>query len=352
MLLKTSPFKIGIVSGVISNKCIPVEEYCKGYATEKKIKRTIRETGFKKISIAEDGVSTSDMCFQAADTMINAYGIDKSSIGALIFVSQTPDYMAPSTAFVLQKRLGLSHNVIVFDVNIGCPGFVYGVYLGSTVLSSLDDDQKVLICCGDVASSYFVNPTVFGARAISADAAACALLEKDMVSGGNVLFNIDSYGDRFDTIYIPNGGMRHPRTTVDGVLDKNNPNNFSVMDGLGVLDFTLNEVPRNIETLLSELKIPKDDIGLCLFHQPNYQLIKALQERLELPIDKVVFNSQNIGNVSSASIPLLLTEIGDNWSEYANKNALISGFGMGMAVASVFLNLESTVCMNTMKYKM
>ena len=352
MLLKTSPFKIGIVSGVVSNKCIPVEEYCSGYATEKKIRRTIKETGFKRISIAEDGVTTSDMCFQAAESMLNTYNIDKSSIGGLIFISQTPDYIAPATAFVLQKRLGLSHDVIAFDVNLGCPGFPYGLYLGSTMLSSLNDDKKVLLCCGDIASSYFVNSTVFAARAITADAGCCVLLEHDSTGEGSVWFNIDSFGDKSDTLYIPNGGMRHPRTTVDGILDKRNPDNFSVMDGLAVLDFTLNEVPKNIERLISHLDIEKEELGLCLFHQPNYQLIKALQESLGMPKEKVIFNSQNIGNASSASIPLLLTEMSDEWDKQKNKKALISGFGMGMAVASVILDLNSTVCMKTMKYNM
>ena len=352
MLLSVKPFKVGIVSGVISNRCIPVEEYCSGYASDKKIRRTIKETGFKSLSIAEDGVVTSDLCFQAAELALNTYGIDKKSIGGLIFVSQTPDYIAPSTAFVLQKRLGLSHDIIAFDVNLGCPGFVYGLFLASTMLSSLSGDKKILLCCGDVASSYFVDSTVFAARAITADAGCCVLVEHNSTDEGNLWFNIDSYGDKSNALYVPNGGMRHPRTTIDGVLDKNNPNNFSVMDGLAVLDFTLNEVPKNIETLLSHLSVEKEELGLCLFHQPNYQLVKALQERLGLPKEKVIFNSQNIGNASSASIPLVLTELSDDWDKQNNKRALISGFGVGMAVASVVLDLNSTVCMKTIKYDM
>ncbi|MBR3622976.1 MAG: ketoacyl-ACP synthase III [Selenomonadaceae bacterium] len=350
MLLKSYPFKISIVAGVVSNQSVSVEEYCRGYASEKKIARTIRETGFKKLSIVKPGITTADMCFQAVRAMLDNYDIDKNSIGALIFVSQTPDYIAPSTAFVLQKKLGLSHDIVAFDVNLGCPGFVYGLYLGGIILSSLAENKKVLLCCGDVSSHYFVNSTVFAARAISADGAACVLLDRDSEGNGNIFFNIDSYGDKFHSLYVPNGGMKSPRTTVDGVLDQNNPDNFSMMDGLEVLNFTLDEVPKNIETLISFLKIKKEDIDVCLFHQPNHQLIKALQENLGMSKDKVIFNSQNIGNASSASIPLLLTEAGDGWKSYKSKNVLISGFGMGMAVASVVLNLDSTVCMNTMKY--
>lgn len=351
MLFKTNSFKLSAVAGVVSDKAIPVDEYCCGYASEKKIKRTIKETGFKRISIIEEGITTSDMCYQAAEVLIKNYGIDKRNIGGLIFISQTPDYIAPSTAFVLQKRLNLSNDIIAFDVNLGCPGFVYGLYLGSMILSSLSDEKSVLVCCGDVASSYFANSEVFAARAITADAGSCILLERDSTHKGDVWFNIDSYGDKFNALYVPNGGMRHPRTTIDGIVDKNNPKNFSVMDGLSVLDFTLNEVPNNIEELITYLGIKKEELDLCFFHQPNYQLVKALQEKLYLNDDKVVFNSCNIGNASSASIPLLMTEMSNDWSNIKRKKVLISGFGMGMAVGTVILNLDSTICIKTIKYK-
>lgn len=350
MLLKTNPFKVSVVAGVVSNNKVPVEEYCRGYATEKKINRTIRETGFQKLSIVDEGIATSDLCLQAAETIFDQYNIDRECIGGLIFISQTPDYLAPSTAFVLQHRLGLSHDLIAFDVNLGCPGFVYGLYLGGSLLPSLSEDKKVLICCGDVASSYFVNSNVFATRAITADAGCCVLLERDLYSNESIWFSIDSYGEKFDKLYVPNGGMRSPRTTIDGELDSSNPKNFSAMDGLSILDFTLNEVPRNIEKLVSYLKIHKEEIGMYLFHQPNHQLIKALQDQLGILGDKVIFNSQHIGNASSASIPLLMTEIGDEWHRCDNRKVLLSGFGMGMAVASVVLNLESAKCIKTMYY--
>ncbi len=347
MFLKVKPFKISMVAGVVSKKIIPVEKYCEGLGTEKKIKRLIKDTGFQKLSIAEPGVCASDMCCQAAEKILESARIDRKSIGALIFISQTPDYLAPSTAYVLQKRLNLPSSLVAFDVNLGCSGFVYGLYISSMLLSSMDN-KKVLLCCGDVCSSA-MNPASPGKRAITGDAGTCVLLEPDL-NGKDNIFNIDSYGERFDALYVPNGGRRNPLTMRDNKVDEENQDNFSVMDGLAILDFSMNEVYGNIKELLAYRNIEQSDVGTVLFHQPNYILIKALQDRLRFSSEQVIHNSQNIGNTSSASIPLLLTEIGDDWRKRNNSVVLLSGFGIGLSVASLVLNMEETVCIKTMEY--
>lgn len=348
MILNVNPFRISMVAGVISNKIISVEDLCGGFGSEKKIKRLIRDTGFQKLSIAEPGVCSSDMCYQAAEYILDSANIDRNSIGALIFVSQTPDYMAPSTAFVLQKRLGLSDSLVAFDINLGCSGFVYGLYMASMILSSMND-KKVLLCCGDVCSSV-MNPLSPGKRAITGDAGSCVLLEPCPHEGARILFNINSYGEKFDALYAPNGGARNPYTMKNGEIDRDNPENFSMMDGLAILDFAMNEVCSNMSSLLKAGNINVSDIGAFLLHQPNYILIKSIKEKFELTDEQLIYNSQNIGNTSSASIPLLLTELGEEWGRRDNHLSLLSGFGIGLSVASVIMDLKETVCLKTLQY--
>ncbi len=348
MFLSVTPFRIKMVAGVVSERTVPVEEYCNGLGSEKKIKRLIKDTGFHNLSIAEPGVCASDMCFQAAEKVLESAQLDKNSIGALIFVSQTPDYFAPSTAYVLQKRLGLSNSLVAFDINLGCSGFVYGLYVCAMILATMSN-KKALLCCGDVCSSA-MNPSSPGKRAITGDAGTCVLVESVTAKQNDVYFNIDSYGERYNALYVPNGGSRNPFTIKNNAIEQGNPNNFSVMDGLAVLDFTMNEVCNNIKKLFEFNRVEFNEIGAVLLHQPNLILIKSIQEKLGFSEEQLICNSQDIGNTSSASIPLLLTELGEAWNERVNTYSLLSGFGIGLSVASVLLDLQDTVCLKTMKY--
>ena len=122
------------------------------------------------------------------------------------------------------------------------------------------------------------------------------------------------------------------------------------MDGAAIMDFTLFEVVDNIEGIICAAQISKDEIGAYLFHQPQKMLINDMAEKLGLNPEKVIQNAQHIGNANSASIPLLLTEIGADWNKRANKKVLMSGFGVGLSVASTILNLDDLKVMETEKY--
>ena len=123
-----------------------------------------------------------------------------------------------------------------------------------------------------------------------------------------------------------------------------------LMDGAAIMDFTLFEVVDNIEGLICAAQISKEEIGAYLFHQPQKMLVNDMSEKLGLNPESVIQNAQHIGNTSSASIPLLLTEIGSTWNSRANKKVLMSGFGVGLSVASTILNLDNLKVMETQKY--
>ena len=256
----------------------------------------------------------------------------------------------PATAYILQDRLKLPNNLVAFDVNLGCSGFVYGLYLASSILNNLGD-KKVMICCGDVQPRN-KKPKETGVGALLGDAGACIIISKSCNSDPTI-FNINSYGEHWSSLIKLKSDSRYSKKFPKDILavEKENREDFIFMDGMVITDFTINEVPANIEELLLAANLSKDDIGTYLFHQPQKLLIDSLTERLAINPESVIFNSQHIGNTSSASIPLLLTEMGEEWNTRANKKVLMSGFGVGLSVASVIIDLDSTICLETRKYE-
>lgn len=348
MIVKTFPINLECVSSVISKNIVPVEEYCAGLASPKKLRKIIDGTGFESLSIADIDVCCSDMCFQAANHIFNEGGISKDSIGALIFISQSQDYRNPATAYILQDRLKLNSDLIVFDISLGCSGFVYGLYVAASILSNLDD-KKVMICCGDVDNWRHEKPQNTSDAVIFGDAGACAVVSKKN-SNEKILFNFNSYGDKWNYLYSEYGGTRRIKNIAAGNSIETDEKN-SYMNGMAVMDFTICEVVENIKKLLAVSNIDKNDIGAYLFHQPQKLLIDGMIDGLGVVPETVICNAQHIGNTSSASIPLLLTEIGREWSKRANKKVLMSGFGVGLSVASVIMDLDDTICLGTKKYE-
>ena len=347
MITTTTPICLEGVAAVVSQNIVPVEEYCSGLASPKKLRKIIAGTGFEKLSIADPDVCCSDMCFQAAEHLFNEGGFSKADVGAIIFVSQSQDYRNPATAYILQKRLGLNSDLIAFDITLGCSGFVYGLYVAASILSGLD--KKVLLCVGDVWLWRHKKPTSTSGAVLNGDAGACAVISKKP-SEEKLMFNIKSYGERWKALYSEDGGSRfiknHAADKFAAIEDA-----VSFMDGMGIMDFTLNEVVDNINELLTAARINRADIGAYLFHQPQKLLINDMADKLQLNPNSVIFNSQHIGNTSSASIPLLLTEIGSAWKVRDNKKVLMSGFGVGLSIASTVMDLNDLICLETKHYE-
>ncbi len=352
MVINTTPIHLDGVAAVISDKIISVEEYCEGIASPKKLHKLIATTGFESLSIADVDVCCSDMCFQAAEHLFNEGGFDRDSIDALIFVTQSPDHLVPATAYILQDRLHLKSDLLAFNIDLGCSGFVYGLYVAASMLSSADV-RRVMLCCGDI-SNRIKKPKTTERGVIFGDAGACAIVSRDNAEV-KTTFAIHSYGDRWQALYSERFGCRYESNIAAGKYESDEngqpPKRRSYMDGMGIMDFTLNEVVENINGLLAAANVDRNDIGAYLFHQPQKLLVDDLAKALNLNPESVIANAQHIGNTSSASIPLLLTEIGAAWSERSNKKVLMSGFGVGLSVASCIMDLDDLTVLKTKHYQ-
>jgi 3-oxoacyl-[acyl-carrier-protein] synthase-3 len=315
---------ISNIACALPKTSISVKDYAAGLLDERAAKRMSKGTGFVSLRISPNNVTSADLCVAAAKNIFANY--DKRSIDAVIFVTQTPDYYLPATSHVIQNILGLNHGIFCLDVNEGCSGYVHGLYLASLLVNA-NQCKRVLLLAGDTISKL-TSPNDRATRCIFGDAGTASIIESGVHS---LSVNINTYGERAKAIIVENS--RH-RTSKDPILDK-----YLYLDGMGIMNFTLNEVPENIEALLKYTNLCKADITLFACHQANKLILASLAEKLQVPNGKLPFIAENIGNTSSASIPILLNFVTD---KSKLKKVLCSGFGVGLSVESCIYDFSDT----------
>lgn len=324
--------------------CVPSKvEYNKdlGYfMSEEEIQKAIQNIGIEERRVAEKDVCASDLCFKAAEKLMEDNNIDKSTIDALIFVSQTSDYHQPATAPILQYRLGLSKGTLSFDINLACSGYVYGLST-AYAYACQPGINRVLLLVGETMSKIVsrrdkVNTPLFG------DAGTATLVEKGEY--GKSVFSLHSDGSGSEVMMIPDGGFRNP-TTADSLAEETDSNGdvrtrlqFR-MDGMAVFNFGMSEEPRDVKNLLAEAGLELSQLDLLIYHQANKFMTDFFTKWLKFDKAKTPYSIRKFGNTSSASIPLtVVTEVKEKYPE--RKNVIFSGFGAGLSWGSVLLDLR------------
>lgn len=339
MLFTVENAALDVVAAYVSKNRVTIDERLENLVVDKKISRLVKKTGFEAFSIADENICASDYCAAAAEKIFANTEIKKSEIRAIIFVSQTPDFFLPSTSHVLHHRLNLPRDAVSFDVNLGCSGFVYGLYVAASLVQNLDG--KILLLCGDtVTRNIFADDisclSVFG------DAGTAAIISKRQ--GQKIFCNIQTYGELKDAIIMQRGAYRNKF-----VVDNNSLNvreNFVTMDGAAVMDFSTKFVPKNLSDLMNFAQVDESRIGGFFLHQANRLMLENIASQLQIPFEKVSFKSARIGNTSSASIPVTLCEMA-RLGEPINFLAVLSGFGVGMSLASAVVDLTNLICLPT-----
>lgn len=306
---------------------------------QEEIEKTIKSIGIEERRYADKDVCSSDLCFRAAQKLINDNAIDVSTIDALIFVSQTSDYHQPATAPILQHRLGLSKDTLAFDVNLACSGYVYGLSIAYS-FASQKGINNVLLLVGETMSKIVsrydkVNTPLFG------DAGTASLICKG--DFGDSVFSLHADGSGAEVMMIPYGGFRNQscdeglKETEDKNGDKRTGEQFR-MNGMEVFNFGMREEPKDIKKLLKECEMDIDELDLLIYHQANQFMTDFFTRRLKFTTDKTPYCLKRFGNTSSASIPLtIVSELYDKYSE--RSKVILSGFGAGLSWGSVMLNL-------------
>lgn len=274
---------------------------------EEDVQKVSESTGVKQRHISMS-LTTSDLCQSAAEKLLDECGCAREDIDAVFFVSQTPDYPLPATACLLQHRLGLSQQCAALDVNLGCSGYVYGLWLASGMIAS-GAIQRALVLSGDT-SYRLCSPEDRSVALLFGDAGTATLIERD-VNAGPSCFVLGTDGSGEHHLKVPAGGSRMKwssellvRHECEGGNKRSDADLY--MNGPEIFAFTLRAVPSLIKKVLANSGQTADSVDHFVFHQANKFMLDHLIKRMKLPKDNCVIGLENYGNTSSASIPLVM----------------------------------------------
>ncbi|EZP53428.1 MULTISPECIES: ketoacyl-ACP synthase III [Delftia] len=303
--------------------------------------RLVRNIGILTRRVCPSWQCFSDLAFDAAEKLLTELQWAREEVDALIVVTQSPDYLTPATAIILQDRLGLPHGTVAFDVNLGCSGYPFAVQiLGSMVASGVV--KKGLILLGD-RSSYKHRDSL--KDPLFSDAATATALEYQP-GAPPMHFDLNSDGSGHKAIMVPVGGHRQPFELEHAIARKGEDgfwysNLDLVLDGPAVLSFSTQRVPPMVERLMQYSGRNKEEVDYFIFHQANRMINETIRKKLGLPAEKVPSSLQEFGNTSGASLPVTMTtRLRDALAE-GKKRLLLCGFGVGLSWGGAIVEVES-----------
>jgi 3-oxoacyl-[acyl-carrier-protein] synthase-3 len=277
-----------------------------------------------------DEQTTADLCVAAVRQLESVASLDLTRVDALIFVSQTPDYLMPATGAVMQDRLGLPQTSITFDINSGCAGYVHGLYLAASLIRA-SGLARVLVLAGDT-TTRIIHPEDKTLRVLFGDAGSATVVEK-APNAKPMSFVMGTDGSGAKSLMVPGRMFRGATTQPDAL-----PPEFLRMDGIEVMNFGLREVPRTIEAVLEQQGWTKEDVDEFVLHQANAIMLEFIRRKLGVPKEKLPVVMQETGNTGPASIPLALGVRGQGQAK-----TVLCGFGVGLTWGAVACDLGDTV---------
>jgi len=290
------------------------------YGSEERAKSVVTATGIRTRRIAQAGVTSLDLCVRAAEGLLEDVKCAKDDIGAVIAVTFTPERNMPCNACQAQKRLGLSSDVIAFDIGLACSGYAYGLYVAGMIARSTN--RKVLLLDGDVQSPV-VRQDDEATVPVLADAGTATLVEP-CDDARPWSFSFMSMGEGGEALTLPFGGK-------------------IAMDGFAVFKFVATDVSRFIKAFMGECGISPDDVDRFVPHQANVYMIRQLTKTLKMPAEKLCVSGDAVGNSASATVPVTIA-----WTQ-ARGRVLLSGFGGGLSASVALVEIGSDVKLRTLE---
>ena len=290
--IKIKGLKVCVPGNVVENSSYTV-------VPESERQEFIEAIGIERRRVAPADVCTSDLCYKAADNLINELGWNKDDIELLVFISQTPDYRMPATSCVLQHRLGLPRTCMTIDISQGCSGYVYGLSVVGSLISS-GSIKKALLLVGNTQNKN-VNYYDKSTWPLFSDAGSATAMEYCIEGGDNfkLLYMTDGAGEK--TIIVPDGGYRNMVSLesfvehkYDGGIKRNNLNIF--MQGDDVYAFVLSNIPKATKAMYEHFNINPDNIDYFLIHHASQFILNKLKKKLNIPEEKAPIILKDYGN--------------------------------------------------------
>lgn len=301
------------------------------YGDEKKALSVVKATGIKSRRVVDAGTSSLDLCACAAERLLADLGVAKEEIGAVIDVTFTPERTMPCNACQAQYRLGLPTELIAFDINLACSGWVYGLYMAGLLAKSTQ--KKVLFLDGDVQTKY-INPADQATVPVLADAGTATLISPIADGGRPWKFAFMTQGEKGDALQFPIGGSL-------------------TMDGLGVFKFVTMDVLYFIRDFMAAVGETPETMDAFVPHQANIFMIQQIAKKLKFPAEKLWISGDVLGNSSSATIPTTIAHCMEAFpfQDKALRHLLISGFGGGLSAAVGTIDVSDDCCLKVFDYE-
>lgn len=310
------------------------------------VEKVIGLTHIERARIAPEGLCSSDLCYEAANRLIDELKWERGDIEALIFVSLQRDYLLPVSSCLLQHRLGLSQECYAIDVPLGCSGYTYGLSVVSGLISN-GSIKKALLLVGETTSTFHspLDKTIWP---LIGDAGTATAIEYDQGNEG-IKFQMGSDGSRGDAIICPESGARNP-ITKDSLVMKDIAPGISrnmthvILDGLNVFAFSITQPPKSILGLCDRFNVDLNSIDYFVLHQANHYMDEKIGRKLKVDQSKIPYCLTEFGNTSCATIPMtMVTEMN---AELQNRELalMICSFGAGLSWGSAYLKTNGICC--------
>lgn len=297
------------------------------------VEKIDKKTGIKTRHIAGPEECSSDLAVAAARKLFASGACSPEDVDYLLLCTQSPDYFLPTTACLLQDRLGIPTTAGALDYNLGCSGYIYGLGLAEGLIAT-GQASNVLLLTAETYSK-FLHPRDRSVRTIFGDAAAATLVSAMDVgepSIGPFLYGTDGRGG--PNLIVSTGATRYPRTPETALETEDDNGNIRsrdnlFMDGAEIFNFTLEAVPQAVAGLLQKAGVMLEQVDLFVFHQANQYMLEHLRKRIQLPAEKFLVSMAECGNTVSSTIPIALKAAEADGRLKEGMRLMLVGFGVG-----------------------
>lgn len=298
-----------------------------------------KKVGIDSRHIAASDETACDMAEKAAKKLFEEYNIKPQEIDFLLLCTQSPDYFLPSTACILQNRLGLNTSCGAFDYDLGCSGCIYGMAVAKGLIMS-GTAKNVLLITSETYSKY-LHPDDKSNRSIFGDGAAACLISTDgFAEIGNFVLGTDGSGA--ENLIVKTGGARQKNSTGLSSTDDDGHaryDDYLYMNGSAILNFSLDIVPQMVKNISEKNKCTSEIVDYYIFHQANRYMLNTIRKICQIPQEKFYINLTETGNTVSSTILIALKDCLENNVLHSGMNVMISGFGVGLSWGGTMLKI-------------
>lgn len=324
------------ISYYLPEKVVTNEELLQEFP-EWSVDKVAKKVGVNSRHLAGVSETAGDMAEKAARNLFAEYGVSPEEIDFILLCTQSPDYFLPSTACILQNRLGIPTSAGALDYNLGCSGCVYGMAMAKGLIAG-GIAKNVLLLTAETYNKY-LHPSDKSNRSIFGDgAAACLISTEGMAEIGD--FSLGTDGSGAEKLIVRTGAARYGKPTGKSEVDDEGHTRFDdylYMDGGGIFNFTLDAVPAMMKDILLKNSMTSEEVDYYVFHQANKFMLNTIRKVCVLPKDKFYVNLEETGNTVSSTVLIAMKQCLDAGTIHKGMKVMVSGFGVGLSWGGTIL---------------